>query len=118
MNIIKVGDNKLNIYDYQTPSGKNLIKEFLSNLPEPDRAVGYKIRHKIFNGDLSVFDNLNTRQLQNKLWEIKFLNNRIAYVIKDEDSVYFLHCWIKQKGKAEKFELETAIKRAKENNLM
>ncbi len=108
----------MNIYDYQTSSGKNLIKDFLSSLSEPDRSIGYAIRHKLINNDLSAFDELNTRQLQNKLWEIKFSKNRIAYVIKDEDNIYFLHCWVKQKGKAEKFELETAIKRAKENNLM
>ncbi len=113
-----MGDIKLNIYDYQTSSGKNLIKEFLSSLSKTDMLIGYSIRHKIASDGLKAFDELNTRQLQNKLWEIKFSKNRIAYVIKDEDSVYFLHCWVKQKGKAEKFELDTAIKRAKENNLM
>jgi phage-related protein len=30
------------------------------------------------------------------------------------DKIYFLHACRKQKGKAEKFELDTAIKRAKE----
>ncbi len=108
----------MNIFDYQTSNGKNLIKEFLSSLNKVDRDTGYRIRHKIANNGLKAFEELNTRQLHGKLWEIKFSKNRIAYVIKDEDSVFFLHCWIKQKGKAEKFELETAIKRAKENNLM
>jgi phage-related protein len=39
------------------------------------------------------------------------------YVIKDGDNVYFLHACQKQKGKAERFELETAIGRAKELDL-
>lgn len=37
--------------------------------------------------------------------------------IKDGANVYFLHACAKQKGKAEKFELDTAIRRAKEANL-
>ncbi len=108
----------LNIYDYVTANGKNLIKEFLSSLSKKDMLIGYSIRHRIVEKGLDAFDELNTRQLQGKLWEIKFSKNRIAYVLKDKENVYFLHCWIKQKGKAEKFELDTAIKRAKENNLM
>ncbi len=36
------------------------------------------------------------------------------YVIADEDNIYFLHACQKQKGKAEQFELEKAIQRAKE----
>jgi phage-related protein len=37
------------------------------------------------------------------------------YVLQaEDDEIYFLHACRKQKGKAEKFELDTAIKRAKE----
>ncbi|VTQ54232.1 Uncharacterised protein [Clostridium perfringens] len=36
------------------------------------------------------------------------------YVIADEDNFYILHACKKQKGKAEQFELDKAIKRAKE----
>lgn len=36
------------------------------------------------------------------------------YVIQDQDSVYFLNICKKQKGKAEKQELEKAKKRAKD----
>jgi len=32
-------------------------------------------------------------------------------------NVYFLHACVKQKGKSEKFELDTAIRRAKEIGL-
>ena len=52
-----------------------------------------------------------------RLYEIKYGANRIMYVIKDGDNVYFLHACQKQKGKAEKFEIETALHRAKELNL-
>jgi phage-related protein len=104
----------MKIIDYQTAGGKNLIKEYLSALPKIERDVGYHIRHKIVKNGLSALIELDTRQLRGELWEIKFSQNRIIYVIADKDSIYFLHACKKQKDKAEKFELETAIKRAKE----
>ena len=104
----------MKIHDFHTANGKNVIKDYLHNLPAHERTYGYKIRHKIIEDGLKAFDGLDTRQLKGKLWEIKFSANRIMYVIQDGDNVYFLHVCKKQKGKAEKFELETAINRAKE----
>ena len=66
---------------------------------------------------LFALDILNTRQLRGKLWEIKFASNRIMYVVKDSDNIYFLHACKKQKGKAESFELRKAIQRAKSSGL-
>ena len=61
------------------------------------------------------FDNLNTRQIEGKIWEIKFRrHNRIFYVLLDEKNLYLLHASKKQKGKAEKFELDKARSRSKE----
>ena len=108
----------MDIIDYCTQGGKNLIKEYLSSLPISERTYGYGIRHKIIKDGLKAFDGLNARQIQGKLWEIKFFDNRIMYVILDKDSVYFLHACKKQKGKAEKFEFEKALYRAKECNLI
>lgn len=108
----------MEIFDYYTKNGKNLIKEYLSSLPVPERTYGYGIRHKIICEGLKAFDGLDTRQLSGKLWEIKFFSNRIMYVIFDKDTVHFLHACKKQKGKAEKFELDKAISRAKERNLL
>ncbi len=98
----KVNDDKL------------AIKEYLSSLPEGERAEGYRIRHKIVQKGTIALEALNTRQLKGKLWEIKFSQNRIMYVLADSDNIYFLNACKKQKGKAEKFELEKAIQRAKE----
>ena len=106
------------IHDYYTIGGKNLIKEYLSSLPVAERTYGYGIRHKIIKEGLKAFDGLDTRQLHGKLWEIKFADNRIIYVIFDKENVHFLHACKKQKGKAEKFELDKAIKRAKERDLL
>ncbi|MCL2814896.1 MAG: type II toxin-antitoxin system RelE/ParE family toxin [Oscillospiraceae bacterium] len=108
----------MEIHDYYTKGGKNLIKEYLSGLPIAERTCGYGIRHKIIKEGLNAFNGLNTRQLRGKLWEIKFADNRIMYVIFDKDNVHFLHACKKQKGKAEKFELDKAMQRAKEKDLL
>ncbi len=104
----------MRIHDYYTAGGKNLIKEYLSALPEGERSVGYGIRHKIIQFGLEAIESMDTRQLRGKLWEIKFSSNRIMYITANEDNIYFLHACKKQKGKAEQFELDTAIRRAKE----
>jgi len=105
------------IHDYHTASGKNLIKEFLKSLSGPEMYIGYRVRHMIGSRGLSALEELDTRQLRNKLWEIKFSQNRIMYIIADKDNIHFLHACKKQKGKAEQFELETAIQRAKDIGL-
>jgi phage-related protein len=108
----------MDIHDYTTTGGKNVIKEYISTLPMDERREIYQIRHRIILYGLPAFQELNTRQLRGKLYEIKHSNNRIMYVIKDGDNVYFLHACQKQKGKAEKFEMDTAIQRAREANLL
>ena len=107
----------MEILDYVTTGGKNVITEYLDKLPKKEKAEYYRLRKFIENGGVSALFALNTRQLKGKLWEIKFSQNRIMYVVKAENYIYFLHACQKQKNKAEKFELKTAIKRAKEYGL-
>ena len=107
----------MDIHDYTTSGGKNLIKEYISTRPMEERREIYKIRHEIILNGMLAFQELNTRQLRGKLYEIKYSDNRIMYVIKDGENVYFLHACQKQKDKAEKFEIDTALKRAKEIKL-
>ncbi len=111
---MKVRSNILNIHDYETAGGKNLIKEYLDKLSIEDKTTGYTIRNHIKKKGISAFNGFNTRQLKKKLWEIKFSKNRLMYVIADEDNIYFVHACKKQKGKAEHFELQKAIVRVKE----
>ena len=108
----------MEIFDYCTEGGKNLIKEYLKNLPVTERTYGYSIRHKIIREGLKAFDGLDTRQLYGKLWEIKFSGNRIMYIVFDKDTVHFLHACKKQKGKAEKIDIDKAIQRAKKHGLL
>ena len=41
------GGDVLRIHDYHTAGGKNIIKEYLNNLPEDERVQGYAIRQRI-----------------------------------------------------------------------
>ena len=107
----------MHIHDYITSGGKNVIKEYIRTRPMNERREIYRIRHEIILNGILAFQDINTRQLRGKLYEIKYSDNRIMYIIKDYENVYFLHACQKQKGKSEKFELETAIKRAKESKL-
>ena len=104
----------MHIHDYITLGGKNIIKEYIRSRPIDERREIYRIRHEIILNGITAFQELSTRQLRGKLYEIKYSSTRIMYVIKDVDNVYFLHACQKQKGKAEKFEIDTALKRAKE----
>ncbi len=88
----------MEIYDYTTSGGKNLITDYINNLPKAEK--------------------LTTRQLYGKLWEIKASKTRIMYVIINSNAVAFLHICRKQKGKAEKQELSTAIRRAQREQLL
>ena len=105
------------IHDYETSGGKNLIKEYISTRPIAERREIYRIRHEIILNGMMAFQALNIRQLRGKLYEIKYSDNRIMYVIKDDENIYFLHACQKQKGKAEKFEINTALGRARELNM-
>jgi len=107
----------MNIIDYETAGGKSMIEEYLDKLPLTEQLEAVDIRLKIEDEGILALEALNTRHLRGKLWEIKFSQNRIMYVVMDSDTIYFLHACKKQKNKAEKFELETAIKRAKKFGL-
>lgn len=107
----------MQIHDYVTTSGKNLIKEYLNELPENEKYIGYRIRELIIEKGLSALIELNTRHLRGKLYEIKFYQNRILYILADQENIYFLHACRKQKNKTEKFEIQTAQGRAKEAGL-
>ena len=42
----------LNINDYETLGGKNLIKDYLNELPIADKIIGYTIREKIMGNQI------------------------------------------------------------------
>jgi phage-related protein len=104
----------LNIHLWTTNGGKNLIYEYLDSIDFESSAEGYKILEDLEEKGLNALESLTTRPMRNKLYEIKFAyQERYFYVIQNQDNFYVLHICKKQKGKAEKFELDKAIKRAK-----
>ncbi len=105
----------MNVHHYETRGGKDIILEYIDELPKNEKAEGLTILEKLEDEGFAALDVLNTRQLRAKLWEIKFYdNNRIMYVIADGENMYLVHVCKKQKGKAERFELDKAIKRVRE----
>lgn len=92
--------------------------EYVDALPAETKTEILAIRQLITDKGTEAFSLLVTRQLYKKLWEIKISQERIMYMIKDQDSVYFLNICKKQKGKAEKQEPEKAKKRAKAAGLL
>jgi phage-related protein len=92
--------------------------DYIDALPAATKAEVLASRQLIQEKGIEAFSLLVTRQLFKKLWEIKISQERIMYVIQDQDSVYFLNICKKQKGKAEKQELEKAKKRAKAAGLL
>lgn len=104
----------MNVYRYETDGGKDLILEYVKKLPKKQEAIALGILSKLQQNGLESLEVLDTRQLKKKLWEIKFFDNRLMYVVADAENLYILHACKKQKGKAEKFELDKAIERAKD----
>ena len=108
----------MDIYDYTTRGRKNVITNYIDKLSAKERLEIYDIRQEIRKHGMDAFEKIDTRQLRGKLWEIRVLQTRIMYVIVDMNGVAFLHICKKQKGKAEKQELEKALERAKRENLI
>jgi phage-related protein len=93
-----------------TSGGKDVIENYINQLPKDEKAAAYDVLVTLKNGEL---ENLNTRQFNSKIWEIKFYqNNRLFYLIYDERTVYILHACKKQKNKTENFIKQLVLKRA------
>lgn len=108
----------MTIYDYVTSGGKNVIQEYIDQLSPKEQLQVLDTRSEIVKSGIDAFEKINTRQLRGKLWEIKVSQTRIMYVIKDADAVYFCNICKKQKGKAEKHEIDIAVNRAKKAGII
>ncbi|MGI6720153.1 MAG: type II toxin-antitoxin system RelE/ParE family toxin [Anaerovoracaceae bacterium] len=103
----------MKVHTYRTGGGKDLIRDYLDKLDIIESVEGYLILEELEKRGLDFLDTLDTRQIENKLWEIKFRrHNRLFYVLIDKDNIYLLHACKKQKGKAEQHDLDKARNRA------
>ena len=83
------------LHDYETSSGRKVIKEYIDSLTIPEMVDGYSVREKMENGE---FEKLNIKRWEKKIYEVYFYkHNRIFYIIPDGDNIYLLHACRKQK---------------------
>ena len=61
------------LYDYETSSGRNVIKEYIDSLTIPEMVDGYSVREKMENGE---FEKLNIKRWEKKIYEVYFSDCR------------------------------------------
>mgnify|MGYP000937841739 CR=1 FL=1 len=101
---------------YQSPSGKEPVREWLKTLPDNDRKViGIDIATAEYGWPVGM---PLCRSLEEGLWEIRssLPSHKIARVLfcVTQDRMVLLHGFIKKMQKTPKKELALAIKRMKE----
>ena len=102
----------MKVHNYKTSGGKDLIYEYIDNLPADEKADGYSVIDKIVDNKM---DELKIEHWQGKIYEIYFYrHNRIFHVTMDDTDIYLLHACRKQKNRTEKKDSKIVIKRAKE----
>lgn len=108
----------MNILDYCSKSGKNIILSYVNQLLPAERLEIYAIREEIRKNGLNALEKINTRHIRGKLWEIKSKSNRIFYVVVNNDNIAFVHICKKEKNKAETKDVDLALKRMRKERLI
>lgn len=108
----------MRIEDYRTSSGKNVITEYIYSLPQKDRAKALKIRSDLRERGLDALNELNTRQIYGRLYEIKLSNHRYMYVSVSDKLIGFVHAFKKESKKTDLKNIRTAKYRAKKMGLL
>jgi len=101
----------MKVHHYETSGGKDLIQEYLNKISKAEKADGLSVLEKLED---EKFHELIIKPWRGKISEVYFYkDNRIFYVIADENNIYVLHACRKQKNKTELQDSETVIQRAK-----
>jgi len=102
---------------YFNQSGRSPVQDFISGLSKPDKARFKEVYDGVLEHGLEC-QRVEFRQLEGKLWEIKFTGAggkyRIAYVLLKKDWMVWLHAFKKKTQQTPKNDLELAKKRMKE----
>jgi phage-related protein len=101
------------IHYYKRAGGKNVIQEYIDSLPGNEKADILFTLDKLKREGMDYLDSLNTRQIKGKLYEIKLSDDRLFYILIDQDNIHILHACRKQKDKTEDKDKETALQRMK-----
>lgn len=87
------------------------MQKYLAGLESDERAEVAEALDAIQHYGL---EDVETRQIQGKLWEIKVSRHRMFYMILLGPEMVLLHAYKKQSQKAPPREIETAKKRMKD----
>lgn len=100
------------LHSYCSASGKDLILDYINNLPENEKTDGFSVMEYMEKGE---FDKIKFKRWEKKVYEVYFQkHNRIFYITVDKENIYLLHACRKQKNKTEKNDAKIVRKRAKE----
>jgi phage-related protein len=107
----------MNIDFYKTSSGRNVIDEFVQKLTPQDQGRFVDV-YKGIQAQGLEFPTVQFRQLDGKLWEIKYSapggKYRIAYVMMEVNRMVWLHMFKKKTQKTPKNDLDLALRRMEE----
>lgn len=102
----------MNVYNYKTAGGKDLIVDYIDKLPNDENADGMAVLKCLKEDEL---EKLRITHWRGSIYEIYFYkNNRLFYVSIEGKDAYLLHACRKQKNKTEKKDGDIVVKRAKE----
>ena len=102
----------MNIHTYQSASGRDLIREYIDTLTEPEQIDALSVLECM---EKDEFNKIQFKRWQKRVYEVYFQkHNRMFYVVADNCNLYLLHACRKQKNKTEKKDKDIVIKRAKE----
>ncbi len=102
----------MTLHSYYSSSGKDLILDYVNNLPANEKIDGLSVMECMENGE---FDKIKFKRWEKKVYEVYFQkHNRIFYITVDNDNIYLLHACRKQKNKTEKTDIKIVRKRAAE----
>ena len=106
----------MQIYYFKTTSGREPVKEYLQSLPAADQAnIAFDL--ELISKFGPQHDQVVTRHLVGKLWEIKSgikRQQRIFYCLITGNGVILLHACKKQKTGSQPRDIEISLKRMKE----
>lgn len=102
----------MNLYFYESKSGKNVILEYINSLSVDEQVDGYSVLKCL---EEEKMDSVRFKRREKKVYEVYFYkHNRIFYVAADGNNMYLLHACRKQRNKTEKKDKKIVETRAKE----
>lgn len=98
---------------YTTASGRAPVLDYLNDLTKPEKAWILEAFQRIESEGLQAVQ-VNFRQIEGKLWEIKISAHRVFYVVIEKQRIILLHAYKKQSQKLPLKERSIALKRMRE----